>query len=346
MRTGVLLVNLGTPENPSVPAVRRYLHEFLMDPLVIDIPWIARAMLIHGYILRTRPALSAAAYEKIWTDRGSPLRYHTLDLAEGVQREMGADFVVKVAMRYGSPSIRDGVAALAEAQVERWLVAPLYPQYSLAATESSLRKVREEARRHRSLGEPAVLPPFYDEPEFLDAFVQSALPSLQSFGFDHVLFSFHGLPERQVKRTDETGRFCMSSPACCSAVVTANSSCYRAQCFSTARGLAERLGLPQSQYTVSFQSRLGRTPWIRPFTDELLQELPRKGVRRIAVFCPSFVADCLETLEEIEIRGKQSFVDAGGESLFLIPSLNSGTRWASALGQLVRGTLGSPAEAR
>lgn len=342
MKQGVLLVNLGTPDDPSVPAVRRYLREFLMDPFVLDIPWLARWALVHGAILRTRPRLSAAAYEKIWTEQGSPLRQHTVALAEKVGRRLGGGFVVRPAMRYGRPSLAEGVRAMAEAKVDRWVVAPLYPQYSLAATESSLAQARREARRYPGLPAFVALPPFYEDPLFLDSFVETALPSLQSFGFDHVLFSFHGLPERQVKRTDDTGRFCLSSSSCCDGIVTANARCYRAQCFATARGLAARLGLPSEQYTVCFQSRLGRTPWIRPFTDELLVELPRKGVRRVAVFCPSFVADCLETLEEIEIRGKQSFVESGGGSLFLIPSLNSSERWADSVSRMVERALSRP----
>jgi len=338
-RRGLLLINLGTPDDPQPESVRRYLKEFLLDPWVIDIAAPLRWLLVNGIILRKRPAASAAAYQKIWTERGSPLLFHSVDLREKVANILGEDWDVRLAMRYGSPSIASVVKELNGHALSELVVLPLYPQYSQAATESCLKL----SLKHLSVELPEtpihVIRDFFDYPLFIEAFAKVAEAILSQREFDHYLFSFHGLPERQVRRTDTTGSHCLKSDSCCERIGEANRLCYRAQCFATMRSLAGRLGLSSEQYSISFQSRLGRTPWIQPFTDVVFGELIQKGKKRVAVFCPSFVADCLETLEEIQIRGREDFKRMGGEELELIPSLNSSEPWVNAVAQLAQGVI-------
>ena len=245
---------------------------------------------------------------------------------------------VELAMRYGEPSIAAGLEALAGC--ERILVAPLYPQYALSSTESSLVEVRSRLARRADAPAIDVLPPFYEDPRFLDAFAAVGRPVLDELRPEHVLFSYHGLPERHVTKLDATGAHCLKRADCCERIVEANRDCYRAQCFATTRGLRARLGLDEKTSTITFQSRLGRTPWIRPFTDEVVPSLARRGVKRLAVFCPSFVADCLETLEEIGLRARADFRAAGGEELALVPSLNAEPAWVEALGSMLSERLG------
>ncbi len=337
---GVLLINLGTPEAPRSGPVRKYLREFLSDPRVLDINPVGRKLLLEGVILPLRPQKSAAAYRKIWTERGSPLLVESLALVEKVREALGAEVPVELGMRYGNPSIASALGRLSAARTSRLVVAPLYPQYSSAATGSSLEEVYRITGAFEVVPNLSVLPPFYADPGFLDAFARQGEPVLARDRPDHVLFSFHGLPERQVKRSDPTAAHCLRSASCCDRMVDANRDCYRAQCFATARALAHRLGLAQGRFTVCFQSRLGRTPWIRPYTDQVIPELAARGMRRLAVICPAFVADCLETLEEIGLRARDQFLSLGGESLSLVPSLNASPAWVSALTALVRRQLG------
>jgi protoporphyrin/coproporphyrin ferrochelatase len=338
---GVLLVNLGTPDAPTPPAVRRYLRQFLSDPRVIDINPVARRLLLELVILPLRPRKSAAAYAKVWTAEGSPLLTLSRALEAGVRTALGPGHLVELAMRYGSPSIPDALERLRAGGAHRLVVAPLYPQYSSAATGSSVTEVFAELARQQVVSAVSVLPAFYDDPGFISAFAQVGKPVLEREMPDHVLFSFHGLPERQVKASDHSGRHCLRLPSCCDAIGGANRDCYRAQCFATARALAARLGLAPRSWSVCFQSRLGRTPWIKPYTDLRIDELAREGKKRLCVFCPAFVADCLETLEEIGLRAKQQFLNAGGESLALVPSLNASDAWLGALAQLLRRTAGA-----
>ncbi len=333
--TGALLVNLGTPRSPRPRDVRRYLREFLSDPLVLDMPAAARWLLLHAVILPFRPRRSAAAYAKIWTDEGSPLLVHGRALRSAVAERLGDDFAVELAMRYGEPAIGGALDRLAAAGVRRIVALPLYPQYSLAATESTVQEVTRAARRARA-PEVAFLPPFYDAPGFLGATARLARERLEAFRPDFVLMSYHGLPERQVRRTDRTGRHCLEREDCCAAVSAANRDCYRAQCFATTRALAAALALPPERTGTAFQSRLGRTPWIEPYTDRVLPELAARGVRRLAVLCPSFVADCLETIEEIGIRAREQWASCGGESLLLVPCVNAEPDWADAVAQMFR----------
>jgi ferrochelatase len=337
---GILLLNLGTPDGdhpgPSVPQVRRYLREFLMDPLVVDIPALARWLLVHAIILPRRPARSAEAYHKVWLKRGSPLLVHLQDLVAKVAERAGPGVRVVGGMRYGNPSIRHALVQLQQAGVKETLVIPLYPQYSLAATESSVIACRELVRQVAPGMKLVFKPAFYQEPAFLDAFAAVARRALEGFAHDHVLFSFHGLPERQIRKIDESGSTCLASENCCAEITNANRNCYRAQCFQTARDLAARLGIPADRYSVGFQSRLGVTAWIKPYTDLLYGELIERGRRRVAVLCPAFVADCLETLEEVAIRGNEQFRELGGEELKLVPSLNSEPEWVEAVTGWVR----------
>jgi ferrochelatase len=333
--TGLLLINLGTPDAPESSAVRRYLREFLSDPRVIDINALGRFLLLELFILPFRPARSAEAYRKIWSDRGSPLLFHSRDLAERVRERLGSRWHVELAMRYGSPSIPAAMEAFRQAEVDRIVVLPLFPQYASSSTGSALEAVFGAAARQWNVPRLSVIEDFYDDPGMIDVFAAHGRAVMDEIRADHVLFSFHGLPERQVQKSDDTGRHCLIAEDCCARIGTANRNCYRAQCFATARLLAARLGLTGDAYTVCFQSRLGRTPWIQPYTDHVLDQLAAAGKKRLAVFCPAFVADCLETLEEIGIRAREQFRAAGGEDLALVPSLNGTPAWADAVVALV-----------
>jgi protoporphyrin/coproporphyrin ferrochelatase len=334
--TGLLLINLGSPDESTPRAVRRYLRQFLSDPRVIDINPVGRTLLLEGAILPTRPRKSAAAYTKIWTDRGSPLIFHSRDLAEKVAARLGPTWRVELAMRYGSPSIESALDKLRAAGIDQMVVFPLYPQYAASSTGSSLEEVFRIAGRRWVVPSLRVVAPFYDHPGFIGAFAAVGAPILAAEKPDHVLFSFHGLPERQIRKADDTGAHCLASDPCCDSIGQANRNCYRAQCFATARALAAALRLDSTRWSVSFQSRLGRTPWIRPYTDIVLPELAAAGKKKVVVFCPAFVADCLETLEEIGIRAKADFAAVGGESLTLVPSLNSTDAWTDAVVDLAR----------
>ncbi|HVR29292.1 MAG TPA: ferrochelatase [Thermoanaerobaculia bacterium] len=343
-RQGLLLVNLGTPDAPRTPEVRRYLREFLSDPRVFDMHPVKRTLILNLFILPFRPRRSAEAYRKVWTERGSPLLFHGEDLAAKLRARLGAEVPIALGMRYQSPSIGEALARLLEAGADRIVVFPLFPQYSSAAWGSAVERAFDQAGRLWNVPALQVVPPFYDHPAFLDAQADVASRASADFPPDYTLMSFHGLPERQVTKSDQTGgRHCLRE-GCCASIVAANSYCYRAQCFATARGIAERLGLAEGRWEVTFQSRLGSDPWIRPFTDERVLELAREGVRRVALMSPAFVADCLETLEELAIRAKEDFESHGGGELRLVPSLNSEEVWVDALLEIARDstTLGAP----
>jgi ferrochelatase len=341
---GVLLINLGTPDAPETGAVRRYLHEFLSDPRVLDIPPVGRAALLYGAILPFRSQRSAEAYRKIWMPQGSPLLVHGNALRDRLGDSLGPGWVVELGMRYGRPSLASAIEKLRARGVRELTVAPLYPQYASSSTGSSLERVYRLVGEEWNVPALRVLPPFYDHPAFLDAFADVGRPVLAAARAEHVLFSFHGLPERQVKKSDPTGAHCLARADCCDTRVPANRWCYRMQCFYTARELASRLGLVVGTWTVTFQSRLGRTPWIKPYTDLVIPELAGKGVKRLAVFSPAFVADCLETLEEIGIRAKDQFLGAGGEALTLVPSLNAHPSWVRGLTRMLRELRGEDVE--
>jgi len=333
-RTALLLLNVGSPDAPRTAEVRRYLAEFLDDPRVLDMPWLPRQLLLRGAILPFRPARSALAYQKIWTEAGSPLIAISRAQAEGLAARLGLP--VHLAMRYGRPGLGEAIAAIQAQDIDQVVVLPLFPQYSSAATGSALQACYHAFGALPYVPALQVLPPFWSDPAVLDAYAERARAAFADEPVDHLLCSFHGLPERQIRAADRSGG-CLASPGCCEAPGGRITACYKAQCHATARALGERLGLPCS---VGFQSRLGRTPWIQPHSDALYAELPARGVRRIGVLCPSFVADCLETLEEVAIRGREQFLAAGGERFVCVPCPNDSPRFLDALAALVRLRLG------
>jgi len=335
-KTGLLLINLGTPASPRPADVRPYLREFLMDPRVVDIPGWKRWLIVHLFILPFRPRKSGEAYAQIWTEQGSPLLVHSRELAKKVQARLGSRVHVDLAMRYGNPSIADALEHFRRSGIQRVVVLPLYPQYSSATTGSTVEKVFEEVARHWNTPYVQVVPPFYDHPAFLDAYAGAVRPVLQRVRPEKVFLSFHGLPERQVIKGDDSGAHCLKRTDCCASVDVVNRDCYRAQCFATARLLASRLGVSEEMSVVCFQSRLGREPWIRPYTEERLAEEARAGCKRAVILSPAFVADCLETLEELGIRGVGTWKENGGETLALAPAPNSSDRWADAVVTIAR----------
>jgi ferrochelatase len=333
-KTGLLLINLGTPESPAPSDVRPYLREFLMDPRVIDLPTWKRWLLVN-LILIARPKASGEAYAKIWTDAGSPLLVHSIALTEKVARRLPG-LRVELAMRYGKPSIATTLQRMRSAGCDRIVVFPLYPQYSSAANGSSLEKVFVEASKLWNVPDIETIPPFFDDAGFIDACAAQARPVIERADPEKVYFSFHGLPERHVVKSDESGDHCLRSDDCCARLVAANRHCYRAQCYATAKMLGDRLGLPEEKRVVCFQSRLGRDPWIKPYTDLVLIEDAKRGVKRGVILSPAFVADCLETIEELGIRAVEDWVAHGGERLELVPCINSDDRWVEALLDIVR----------
>jgi ferrochelatase len=335
-RTGVLLVNLGTPASATTSDVRRYLREFLSDPRVLDLPAVARWLLLRLVILPFRPRRSAAQYRKVWRPDGSPLLAHGIALANGVAKALGENFVVELGMRYGEPTIADALQRLAHSHLERIIVLPLFPQYASSSGGSALARVMDLAAARWNVPPLVTIGDFFDDPRFVDSFVDVARPVLDTFQPDHVLFSYHGLPERHVRKSESSPGHCLSNAHCCDAIGPANRWCYRAQCFATTRQLAAALGLTPGRHSIAFQSRLGRDPWIRPYTDECLPELARAGVTRLAVMCPAFVADCLETLEEIELRAAEQWRALGGESFCLVPSLNASPVWVETVAAMLR----------
>jgi ferrochelatase len=323
MKQAVLLVNLGSPDSTAVADVKRYLHEFLTDERVIDQAFV-RKVIVPLIILNTRPKKSAEAYASIWTDEGSPLiatsRHQEQLLSEKVSP------TVYLAMRYGNPSIPDAIARLLQDGVTSLFVIPLYPQYAMSSYETVVVKVMEEVNRLKPDLDVDVLQPFYDDPDYLDVLADSIRPNLPEDN-DLLLFSFHGIPERHLRVSDPSHGHCLCVKDCCERANPAHATCYRHQCFSTAKAVKERLGLPDNKAFVSFQSRLGRDPWLSPFTDATLERLGREGVKKIRVVCPAFVTDCLETLEEIAEEGKDIFLKAGGSDFALIPCLNESEPW-------------------
>ena len=336
---GLMLLNLGTPDTTQVSCVRRYLREFLSDPRVIDIPAFNRFLLLNLFILPFRPQKSAEAYEKVWTDRGSPLMFHGTDLVAKVAHSLGDEVQVELAMRYQNPSVAFALDRFRAAGIDEIVVVPLFPQYSSAAWGSAVEKVYAEVGSRWNVPSIHVVPPFYDHPAFIEACATIARPVLDDLKPDRVVMSFHGLPERHMLKGDDAGgTHCLRSADCCREITHANRNCYRAQSFATARALAAQLDLAPNEYEVAFQSRLGRSPWIKPYTDLRVQELAREGVKRIAVLSPSFVADCLETIEEIGMRAAEDFVAHGGDELRLVPSLNSEPVWIEALQRILADT--------
>ncbi len=333
---GVLLLQLGTPDSAEVSDVRRYLREFLSDPRVLDIPAPARALLLNAVILPFRPKRSAEAYEKVWTEQGSPLIVHTEALAAKLQSVLGDRYRVTYGMRYQRPSIASAVEELERAGCRQIVLLPQFPQYASASGGSSVQRALVVIGARRNVPEVRTVGAFFDDPGFLDAAAGIARPLLSDFAPDHVVFSYHGLPEKQIRKSDTSGDWCLQTSWCCDSMNEQNAFCYRAQCFATTRGLVARLGLDGAATSTTFQSRLAGQKWIEPYTDKELPRLHAAGVRRLAVLTPSFTADCLETIEEIGIRGRAQWEKLGGEAFLLVPCVNSYDPWVEAVAEMAR----------
>ncbi len=328
----ILLVNLGSPESPQAKDVKPYLREFLMDEKVIDKPFLFRYLLIEGIILRTRPQKSAEAYQKIWWNEGSPL----IVLSERLQKlvQQNTQLPVGLAMRYGNPSIQSGLEKLKaeNPDLKEVFVIPLYPHYAMSSYETVVDKVNAVVKEDFSDLTVSFKDVFYNDAQYLDILANSLKPALEK-DYDHILFSYHGIPERHVHKTDPSGSHCLKIEDCCNQNSSAQPFCYRHQVFETTKAIAQRLNLPKEKYSDSFQSRLGRDPWLQPFTDHVIEELPKKGVKKLVVLCPAFVSDCLETLEEIGMEARKEFLKAGGEEFTLVPCINTHESWAKLLAQ-------------
>lgn len=330
MSKGVLLVNLGSPDSTSVKDVRKYLDQFLMDKRVIDVPYLLRAFIVKGIILNTRPKRSAEAYKKIWWDEGSPLIVLTKRLQNKIQQQVSLP--IEIAMRYGNPSIKSGIEALHQKGVTEILMIPLYPQFAMATTET-ISVLAEEIRRkqypHIRITE---VPAFYDKEDYIEVLAQSIK---EEYMGDYLLFSYHGVPERHIRKTDKTGKhkdtIFQNDVYCCKPNTSEAEFCYRTHCYETTRLVAQKLGLKEGTFGTSFQSRLGKDPWLQPYTDATIENLAQQGVKNLAVVTPAFVSDCLETLEEIGMEGKEEFLHAGGTSFKLIPCLNDRDDWSKVM---------------
>lgn len=334
MKTGVLLINLGTPDSPSTSDVRKYLTEFLNDPRVIDISPVGRFFLVNFIIVPFRASKSAKLYSHIWTKEGSPLLIHGKKVKELLQQQLGDQYVVELGMRYQSPSIASALDKLREAKVGKMVLLPMYPQYASSSTGSSVEKALNLIRKWEVTPSVRVISKFYDNADFINACVEVA-KNYKLEEYDHYLFSYHGLPERHIRKSDAhygTGNCHFGN--CCNAISKANQYCYRASCFETTRRLVKKLNIPEGRHTTSFQSRLD-DKWIKPYSDKVLEELAKKGVKKILVFSPAFVADCLETIHEIGTEYNELFREHGGEKVQLVESLNSSPAWISALKNMV-----------
>ena len=337
-KKGVLLVNLGSPDSPAVGDVRRYLREFLMDCRVLDTPWIIRFLVVHFLILPFRPKKSAAAYREVWLPDGSPLVVTSKNVRKKLQALI--DIPIELAMRYQNPPIEQAVDNLLEHGIDDILLIPLFPHYAMSSYESAVEKTRSVLRKKAPAVNLVVQTPYFDHQDYIQALAASAREMLDR-GFDHLLFSFHGLPERQLKKTDPSGSHCLAANNCCIGNHPSHDTCYRAQCFKTAEAFVSTTGIPPEKFSVAFQSRLGRDPWLKPYTDLELSHLAKQGIKRMLVICPAFVSDCLETLEEIGMRAKETFIEAGGESLELIPCMNEHPLWLKTLENMVADFLSS-----
>lgn len=333
-KTGVLLVNLGTPDSPAVPDVRKYLREFLMDKRVIDIPFISRWMLVNLIIAPFRAPKSAKIYKKLWQDRGSPLMFHSLDLKEKLEEKLGDNYAIALGMRYQTPSIASALQELPMNHIKKLIVVPLFPQYASATTGSVIEQVMDDLKSNLVLPEIDFVNSFPDNELMIKTFAESGAKYMKDMDFDHIVFSYHGLPERQVLKSSADG-YCRLNKKCCSSSHPKNQFCYRAQCFLTSRKLAEQLRLSEDNYSIFFQSRLGKDPWIQPYAEDEIKRLAQKGKKKILVFCPSFTADCLETTIEVGEEFKELFIENGGEVWQLVESLNAQDLWVESLAAMV-----------
>ncbi|MBO9563213.1 MAG: ferrochelatase [Niastella sp.] len=329
-KRGIVLMNLGSPDSTEVKDVRRYLDEFLMDGRVIDTPLLWRALLVKGIIVPFRAPKSAEAYKSIWTKDGSPLIVISKQLQQALQEQV--DEPVALAMRYGSPAPWTAYDELLQKQpdLEEVVLVPLYPHYAMSSYETAVEYAKKMHRKGKYSFKLTVVPPFYDDAAYLDSLVDSIKPYLQK-EYDHIVFSYHGIPERHVHKSDVTGNHCLKSADCCAVDSEAHKTCYRHQCIVTTNRVAQALQIPTSKFSFSFQSRLGRDEWLKPYTAVRLAEMPKEGIKKLVILCPAFVSDCLETLEEMGEEGREIFLHAGGEEFTLIPCLNVHPAWVKAL---------------
>ncbi len=333
MKTGVLLIQLGTPKSPSVKDVRKYLSEFLNDPRVIDIPAVARFFLVNGIIVPFRAPKSAKIYQQLWTKEGSPLLLYSQSLRKKLQNSFGNEVDVCLAMRYGNPSMEDVLEDMRKRNYSRIVLLPLFPQYASATTGSAIEKAMKIIRKWWVIPEIKTISQFYDDEDFVNCFVERGKKNNLN-EYDHVLFSYHGLPLRQVDKVHLDSQPC-ANHHCENEITEENKFCYKAACYATTRLLAEKLNIPKEKYTVCFQSRLDKE-WLEPFADKTVIEQAKKGAKKLLVFSPAFVADCLETTIEIGHEYQQLFIEHGGEKLQLVESLNDSDSWVETLKKIIQ----------
>jgi len=330
---GILLINLGSPDSTNVSDLRKYLDEFLMDERVIDKSWLMRALLVKGIIVPFRAPKSAEAYKKIWTSEGSPLIVYTQKLKRELQEKI--EEPVEIAMRYGNPSAEYALNKLLKENplIEEVIAVPLYPHYAMSSYETAVEDVKAVYKKNKYSFKISYVSPFYENPGYLEALAENIRPYLNQ-PYDQILFSYHGVPGRHIRKSDVTGCHCLQTENCCETDSPAHAHCYRHQIRTTTRLVTEILNIPANKYSISFQSRLGKG-WLTPFTDIRLEEMPKEGIKNLLILCPAFVSDCLETLEEIAMRGKEIFMNAGGESFTMIPCLNTNPLWVKALTEMI-----------
>ena len=338
VKRGIILMNLGSPDSTEVKDVSRYLKQFLMDERVIDYPYLLRTLLVKGLIVPLRAPKSAAAYQTIWTKEGSPLVVLTKQLQQALQNEVTEN--VAIGMRYGNPSPEAAFEELLgkEPGLEEVILVPLYPHYAMSSYETAVEYAREIYKKKNYPFKITIIKPFFDEQYYLEAMAENMRPYLQQ-EYDHILFSYHGIPERHIKKSDTTGNHCLQTPDCCNTPSAAHAHCYRHQVFTTTKKVVAQLNIPAEKYSISFQSRLGKG-WLQPFTDIRFEEMPKEGIKKLLVICPAFVSDCLETLEEIEERGKETFLKAGGATFNMIPCLNTHPLWVKAIAGWIKEYVG------
>ncbi len=331
---GVLLVNLGSPESPTAKDVKPYLDEFLMDKYVIDVPFLLRALLVRGIILQTRPKKSAAAYARIWWEEGSPLVVISKRMHKKVQEK--SSIPVALAMRYGTMTIEKGLQELREKGVTEVLLLALYPQYAMASTTTIWELADELVRTKFPEMKLTKVPAFYNKPDYIQALANSIKKHLDTFEYDHLLFSYHGIPKRHIRKTDVTKSHCAIDGSCCNTPSPAHEFCYRHQCYETTKQVVKLLGIPEGKYSQTFQSRLAGDKWLTPYTDVEINKMPEKGIKKLAVVTPAFVSDCLETLEEIAMEANEQFLHHGGEEFMAIPCMNDDDEWCGVVANWIK----------
>ncbi len=333
-KIGVLIVNLGTPDSPEWYDVYRYLKQFLLDKRVIDIPWVFRQLLVRGLIAPFRSRSSSKLYKKLWTEDGSPLLHYGVKLTDGVREQLGDEYVVELAMRYQNPSMNSALDKLNKQNINELIVLPLFPHYASASTGSVHEEVMRLVGKQLAIPNIRMINSFHDNEDMINVFVKNARKfDLESY--DHIIFSYHGLPQSQLKKTDNCDH-CLQTDGCCNAITEKNQFCYSAQCHATSFLIADKLNLDRAKYTISYQSRLGPDPWVQPYTIKVLEELADKGAKRLLVFSPAFVSDCLETIIEISDEYLEEFIEFGGDHIDLVPSLNDDPDWIAGVVKMIK----------